>query len=57
MCLLFCKPLNWDCFTVLSLVYYHHGGKHSNLQAGMVLEMKLRVLGLGQQKNDTLELA
>jgi hypothetical protein len=27
-------------------VHYHHGGKHGNLQANMVLEKELRVLHL-----------
>jgi hypothetical protein len=31
------------------LVHYHHGRKHGSVQAGTVLEKKLRVLHLHQQ--------
>ena len=36
-------------YSFRGLVLYHHGRKHGSVQAGTVLEKKLRVLHLHQQ--------
>ena len=36
----------WLAYSFKGLVYYCHGGKHTDMQADMVLEKKLRVLHL-----------
>jgi hypothetical protein len=35
-----------SAYSFRGLAYYHHGRKHGNIQADMVMEKKLRVLHL-----------
>jgi hypothetical protein len=42
----------WLAYSFKGLVYYCHGGKHTDMQADMVLEKKLRLLHLDPQATE-----
>ena len=48
------KTFHWSQLTVSEtyLVHYHHGKKHSSIQADVELEKILRVLSLGLQAEE-----